>query len=63
MRAIEVVERAADKRKELYLLKRFEAAQAQITENNEREVVRHKALIEQQGFICFDIRNESRRGQ
>ncbi|KAF1742042.1 hypothetical protein MXB_4087 [Myxobolus squamalis] len=43
--AIKKVEEVANKRKELYLLKRFDQTRERTTENNELEVIKDKVLI------------------
>uniref|UniRef100_A0A6B2G1F8 Probable ribosome biogenesis protein RLP24 n=1 Tax=Myxobolus squamalis TaxID=59785 RepID=A0A6B2G1F8_MYXSQ len=43
--AIKKVEEVANKRKELYLLKRFDQTRERTTENNEIEVIKDKVLI------------------
>ncbi|KAF0987455.1 hypothetical protein HZS_1922 [Henneguya salminicola] len=51
VKAIEKVEEISNKRKELYLLKRFDEKRDKITENNEHQVVINKTLIERSNDV------------
>ncbi|KII63719.1 putative ribosome biogenesis protein RLP24 [Thelohanellus kitauei] len=62
VKAIQKVEEVANKRKELYLLKRFDAQREKITENNEREVIKNATLINKQD-VKQDVINAARQYQ